>query len=242
MLLPYTAVSTPEAITYIKQKDDIELVILDAHLPEIDNLLQTASQHVSTQLPIILLSPAHQRNISYRNDRVAFVPKPIKPSQLLQAILSKFDVGKTPNTTQPVKPVFDETMGNKMPLRILLAEDNRINQKVAQRILGKLGYRIDIASNGAEAIVALQQQTYDVVFMDIQMPEMDGVEATKQIRQSFPVSLQPRIVAMTAHALVGDRENYLANGMDDYISKPVQLEELTKILHSAFDYVKRGAK
>jgi signal transduction histidine kinase/ActR/RegA family two-component response regulator len=131
-------------------------------------------------------------------------------------------------------PVFDKTMGGEMPLRILVAEDNLINQKVVQRILSKLGYQIDIVSNGAEAVTALKQQSYDVIFMDIQMPEMDGSEATRQIRQTLSGSLQPYIIAMTANALGGDREQYLASGMDDYISKPVRIDELTTILKRAF--------
>jgi CheY-like chemotaxis protein len=123
-----------------------------------------------------------------------------------------------------------------------MAEDNLINQKVAQRVLGKLGYRADIASNGVEVVMALKQQAYDVVFMDIQMPEMDGIEATKQIRQTMPDSLQPRIVALTANALTGDREHYLANGMDDYLSKPVRIEELMTVLDRAFDHVRGNGR
>lgn len=133
-------------------------------------------------------------------------------------------------------PLFNEAMGNEKPLRILMAEDNLINQKVVQRILNKLGYQVDVTGNGVEAVQALKQQVYDVVLMDIQMPEMDGVEATKQIRQTVPGISQPHIVAMTANALAGDREQYLAEGMDDYISKPVRIEELTALLSRAFEH------
>ncbi len=111
-------------------------------------------------------------------------------------------------------------------LRILLAEDNMVNRKVMLRMLEKIGYCADVASNGCEALQAMEREHYDVVFMDVQMPEMDGLEATKAIRKRLPANLQPKIVAITAYALKGDRERCLKAGMDDYISKPIQLEEL----------------
>jgi len=125
---------------------------------------------------------------------------------------------------------LDDKLAERHPLHILLAEDNVINQMVTLRILERLGYRADVATNGQEALAALEQKPYDVVFMDIQMPVMDGLEATQRIRLEYPETDRPYLVAMTAHALVGDRENYLANGMDDYVSKPVQIEELVAVL------------
>ena len=125
---------------------------------------------------------------------------------------------------------LDDKLAERHPLHILLAEDNLINQMVTLRILERLGYRADVANNGQEALAALQQKPYDVVLMDIQMPVMDGLEATQRIRQQWPEAQRPYLVAMTANALVGDRENYLTNGMDDYISKPVQLDELVAVL------------
>jgi CheY-like chemotaxis protein len=122
-------------------------------------------------------------------------------------------------------------MSQKHPLRILLAEDNIVNQKVAVRMLERLGYRADIAANGEEALHALERQDYDVIFMDIQMPEMDGVEATRQIVSRWSVEERPQIIAMTANALAGDREKYLAAGMDDYISKPVRVDAIVAALH-----------
>ena len=124
-------------------------------------------------------------------------------------------------------------MGERHPLRVLLVEDNMINQKVALKFLSRLGYKADIAGNGIEAIEALERQTYDVVFMDIQMPEMDGDEATKRIRTKWPKDRQPYIIAMTAHALEGDREKYIARGMDDYVSKPVKVDALVAALEKA---------
>jgi CheY-like chemotaxis protein len=128
---------------------------------------------------------------------------------------------------------FDPYMAKKHPLRILIAEDNVVNQKVAIHILQRMGYRADVAANGLEVLAALGQQNYDLVFMDMQMPEMDGIEATKQIYQVWQagkISYRPRIVAMTANAMQGDREACLGAGMDDYISKPIRNQELTRVL------------
>ena len=121
-------------------------------------------------------------------------------------------------------------MAQRQPLRILLAEDNAVNQKVALRLLERLGYRADVAANGLEAIAALQRQVYDVVLMDVQMPEMDGLEASRRINQNWPPGTRPRIIAMTANAMQGDRERCLDAGMDDYITKPIRTEALVEAL------------
>jgi CheY-like chemotaxis protein/HPt (histidine-containing phosphotransfer) domain-containing protein len=130
----------------------------------------------------------------------------------------------------PAAPVFDTGFGKRFPLRLLLADDNLINQKVGLSVLQKLGYRADVANNGLEVLRALEQKTYDIVFLDVQMPEMDGLEATRQIRERWPRDKHPCIIAMTGNALLGDREKCLAAGMDDYISKPVRIAELQSVL------------
>jgi len=122
-------------------------------------------------------------------------------------------------------------MGKRHPLNLLMMEDNPINQKVATRLLERLGYDLDIAPNGEEGLDALNQKSYDVILMDIQMPIMDGIETTRIIRQTVAASQQPHIIAITAHAMQGDREGYLAAGMDDYISKPIKLDALVTALH-----------
>jgi CheY-like chemotaxis protein len=126
-------------------------------------------------------------------------------------------------------------MGQRLPLRILLAEDNAINQQVASSFLERLGYRADVAANGLEVLLSLHRQPYDVVLMDVQMPEMDGLEATRRIRQLPPAELaagaQPRIIAMTANVLREQCEVCMQAGMDDYIAKPVQVEDLIRALN-----------
>ncbi len=162
----------------------------------------------------------------------AFLTKPIKPSSLFDALVGIF-------TGQPTRvvdreaggePQFDALMGQQWPLRILLAEDNATNQKLALRLLDRMGYRADVAANGLEVLEALERQVYDVVLMDVQMPEMDGLEATRSLRRDLPEIRQPHVIAMTANAMQGDREMCLAAGMDDYVSKPIRIEELVEAL------------
>jgi CheY-like chemotaxis protein/HPt (histidine-containing phosphotransfer) domain-containing protein len=126
----------------------------------------------------------------------------------------------------PAAPTLDPDLARRMPLRLLLADDNPINQKVGLSVLHKLGYHADVATNGVEVIKALDQRAYDLLFLDVQMPEMDGLEAARQICQKWSADKRPCIIAMTGNALVGDRERCLQAGMDDYISKPVRVEEL----------------
>ena len=164
----------------------------------------------------------------------AWVSKPIRLAQMREALDSIWapeGVGTDPTIVEASTRTtgFDPLMGQKKPLRILLAEDNHVNQKVATELIARLSYRIDVVSSGVEALAALVQQHYDVVLMDVRMPEMDGLEATRQIRSDRTLA-QPRIVAMTANAMRGDREDCLRAGMDDYIAKPVRLAELARAL------------
>jgi CheY-like chemotaxis protein len=121
-------------------------------------------------------------------------------------------------------------MAKRHPLRILVAEDNVVNQKLALRLLQQMGYRADIASNGIEAIESIERQPYDVVLMDVQMPEMDGLAAAREINRRWPDGTRPRIVAMTANAMRGDREECIQAGMDDYVTKPIRVDQLVAAL------------
>jgi CheY-like chemotaxis protein len=184
-----------------------------------------------SHLPLVMLTSLGRRpEDSASMLFAAFMTKPIKPAQLFQTLASIL-AGKPVAANKPAsKPLFDGQIAQRQPLHILLAEDNAVNQKVALQFLGRLGYRADVAANGLEVLAALERQSYDVVLMDVQMPEMDGVEATRRIRQLGFGLPQPRIIAITANALQGDREKCLAAGMDDYISKPVQMDELLRAL------------
>jgi CheY-like chemotaxis protein len=157
--------------------------------------------------------------------------KPLRQSQLFDTLVTLLVQDAAPrHPAPPPKPRIDAEMASHHALRILLAEDNVVNQKVALRLLQQMGYRADLASNGLEAIDCVARQTYDVVLMDVQMPEMDGLEASRRITARWPAGHRPRIIAMTANAMQGDREICLAAGMDDYLSKPIRLDKLVEAL------------
>ena len=162
----------------------------------------------------------------------AYLGKPIHQSQLFDTLVGLLARDSAPKAAAaPAKARLDPGMAARHPLRILLAEDNVVNQKLALRILQQMGYRADLASNGIEAVESVERQTYDVVLMDVQMPEMDGLEAARRITAKWSPDERPRIVAMTANAMQGDREMCLAAGMDDYLTKPIRVERLVEALN-----------
>jgi PAS domain S-box-containing protein len=188
----------------------------------------------ASSLPLVLLSSlgGYDREIPPGLFAVSLT-KPLKASALFDSLMGVFarSAQRAPRPAPagvPARP--DPEMAQRQPLRILLAEDYVVNQKLALRLLAQMGYRADVAANGLETIQALERQPYDVVLMDVQMPEMDGLEATRQIRARWPAPEQPRIIAMTANAMQGDREICLDAGMDDYLSKPIRVDELVQAL------------
>lgn len=225
--------SGPEALTLLRTRNGFDLAILDMQMPVMDGL--TLARRIrqieeAATLPLVMASSVGSREtLKEESYFAAYLTKPIKPKHLLAALTGIFDETAVV-VNPPVKKAIDPDMGRNHPLRILLAEDNLINQKVALRILERMGYQADLAASGLEVLEAMQRQQYDVVLMDVQMPNMDGVEATEQIRDIWPKEQQPAIIAMTANALTGDREKYLEAGMDDYISKPVRIQELMDAL------------
>ena len=218
------------------QKKPFGITLLDMHMPEMDG--ETLGRTIKgdpdlASTILVLLTSVGQRGDAARLREIGFVAyltKPVKRSHLYDAMAIAVGA-KSKGVTAPATPfITKHTLAEdrKRRFRILVAEDNIVNQKVAIGMLGKLGYRADVVSNGKEAVEALERKSYDLVLMDIQMPEMDGFEATQTVRNPQSRVRNPRIpiIAMTAHAMEGDRERCLAAGMDDYVSKPIQPKEL----------------
>jgi signal transduction histidine kinase/CheY-like chemotaxis protein/HPt (histidine-containing phosphotransfer) domain-containing protein len=240
---PRDTASPTEALGWIEQGEPFDLAILDMQMPGMDGMTlaaQIQQQRSSSTLPIILLTSLGGRSWAQQDDGAqaelaAFLTRPIKPTQLFNVLVNasqgiRDDVRSGP---QPASTPADAQMARQHPLRLLLAEDNATNQKVAQHFLAQLGYQADVAGNGEEVLASLRRQSYDVVFMDVHMPEMDGLEAAQRIRQRWPDEQCPYLIAMTASAMEGDREMCLQAGMDDYVSKPVRLPALVEALQRA---------
>ncbi len=230
---PHETEHPREALKWIENGEQFDLAILDLQMPEMDGIMLTRKireSHDDNSLPIILLTSLGRREIGADELHfAAYLTKPLKPSALYDALAGIFAKNIITPKVETTKSIMDSELGRKHPLRILLAEDNQVNQKLALRILEQMGYRADVASNGLEAIESVERQTYDVILMDVQMPEMDGLDATRSIRLLTTIA-QPRIIAMTANAMEGDREMCIEAGMDDYISKPIRVNELVDAL------------
>jgi len=216
-----------EALAIVERGDPLDLAIVDMHMPGMDGReLAHRLRALRPELPLVLytsLGGGEEPDPVF----ATVLAKPVKQSQLFDVLVSLLsDVVR-----EPARDVGGPAtaLGERHPLRILLAEDNTVNQQLALLLLESMGYRADVAANGLEAVDAVDRLPYDLVLMDVQMPEMDGLEATRRIRASGP-STQPRIVAMTANAMQGDREACLAAGMDDYLAKPIRTEELAAAL------------
>jgi PAS domain S-box-containing protein len=246
-MLPYAYASGQEALAQIQAGVLFDVAILDMQMPDMNGLMlaQQIRQYQNAQaLPLVMLTSLGRRDIDTQGvEFAAFLHKPIKPSQLYNALLSIFaGQGQARPVLKPTETTgvqFDSLLGQRLPLRILLAEDNTVNQKLAQRQLERMGYRADVVANGLEALEAMQRRRYDVILMDVQMPEMDGLEASRAIHEGWPAEQCPRIVAMTANAMQGDREECLAAGMHDYLAKPVQINDLQQALERAGLWAKR---
>ncbi|HZY43317.1 MAG TPA: response regulator, partial [Anaerolineae bacterium] len=232
---PRDTASPLQALDWIKHGDPFDVAILDMHMPEMDGLELAQAIRESRDpkaLPLIMFTSLGRREGGADSiEFAAHLTKPIKPSQLFDALVSIFVEQPTlVRKAETIKTQFDPEMAHKHPLRILLAEDNAVNQKLALRLLQQMGYRADVAGNGLEAIEAVERQKYDVILMDVQMPEMDGLDATRAIVARWPKGVRPQIIAMTANAMQGDREMCLEAGMDDYMTKPIRIDELVAAL------------
>jgi PAS domain S-box-containing protein len=235
--------SGSDAIELIDEAEKLaspfDLALLDMNMP-IQNGVELAKtirqRYPNSTMPMLLLSSASKsEQIGIRGSESLFAGimlKPVRKNQLLNLIVSALSPKKVaqPQTEQKEESTEHPKPMSPKTLSILLAEDHLVNQKLMMAMLGKLGYTPDLANNGIEVLEKLKSKHYDVILMDIQMPEMDGVEATERIIKEYPPEKRPKIIAVTAHALKGDREKYLALGMDDYLSKPVSLDAIRGVL------------
>jgi signal transduction histidine kinase/DNA-binding response OmpR family regulator/HPt (histidine-containing phosphotransfer) domain-containing protein len=221
------------ALEWIVQGDPFDVALLDYQMPEMDGIALAREIRAvrGAHAPLlILLSSTGQSLASAHTDAgfVAGLSKPLRLSHLRDRLLET--IGDQGDRSAGAVPPVARDVGSPVPLRILLAEDNAINQKVALRLLERLGYGADVVGDGRQALARLDHAAYDVILMDVQMPEMDGLEASRAICARWAASERPCIIAMTAEAMQGDRDKCLAAGMDDYIVKPVMLDRLAATL------------
>lgn len=228
------ATSIRDIANLLHTDQTFDLAIVDLPFRDIDEQALVAALRDAPALralPLVLLVPLGHQGLKRRAEQIehsAIVYKPARLAHLRDTLLVVCG-GQAPAQPSPGRLLATLQLP-ATPLRILLAEDNVVNQQVAISMLRRLGYRADVAANGIEVLEALERQRYDVILMDVQMPEMDGFEATHRIRERWKSPSRPQIIAMTANALRGDRERCLAAGMDDYVSKPVRIEDLAQAL------------
>jgi CheY-like chemotaxis protein len=224
-----------EALERLRTDESFDAALIDLQPAEggaIDLIHAIRRIPARQSLPIVPLTSTRLRAGDQRLRELGLavsVSKPLRQHQLRDA-LDRALGGGGPLRKAPVVSEIDRTLAARVPLRILVADDNRVNQKVGSAFLQKMGYRVEVASNGLEVLQALGRQTFDIIFLDVQMPEMDGCEAARQIRSKWSEAKRPRLIAMTGNAMQGDREKCLEAGMDDYISKPIRVKELEHIL------------
>jgi len=233
-----SAYSESEAIQYLGMSE-YDAVLIDRHLQSIDGTdLARNIQEIFPSLPIILLTPVSDNDISNSNHIAGYLTKPITASKLYQVFLSLFST-VTPEPTNLLNiSKLNSDFAIRYPFQILIVEDNVVNQRILLLMLERLGYQGDVASNGLEAVHALERQSYDLVFMDIQMPIMDGLTASQHICQMS--DRNPWIIGLSANAFKESREKALSAGMNDYLTKPFQIEELVATLQSLSKHLQLG--
>lgn len=228
-----------QALELIRGGESFDVALIDMHMPNMNGIMLSAEIRrycKRDELPLVMLTSIDRRkeDLKIISDYFsAYLLKPIKQSQLYNAIISVFKEAKEEHVPGKRETQFDSELAQRYPLRVLLADDNVINQKVAERMLQRMGYRPDIVSNGLEVLQALENVPYDLLFIDVHMPEMDGLDATRRICKQYSREERPLIVAMTADVMKGDMEKCLAAGMDDYIGKPIKVPELIRALERA---------
>jgi CheY-like chemotaxis protein len=231
-MLPRETGSPLDALEWVRAGDEFDVALIDQVMPEMDgtNLAGMIRDSKARPFPLVLVSSLGRRDVAAEGF-AAFLTKPVKPSALHDTLADVLVGRRAPEAKREAAHATAE-MAAGHPLRILLAEDNAVNQKLALRLLQQMGYAADVANNGLEVLDAVAGGTYDVVLMDVQMPEMDGLEATRRIRATRGVAGGPHIVAMTANAMAEDREACRDAGMNDYVSKPIAVGELVRALQA----------
>ena len=238
-MIPQVFDKPTEVLSWLEGGPQVDLAILDFQMPVVDGCQLAREIHSFDKykvLPLILLSsslPSRGMGISSLDEFAVRLMKPIKQADLFNALTTA--LGKIKTVTKSIRQdkIFDPAMAARLPLVILVAEDNIVNQKVAMGVLLQLGYQTDLVISGKEAVEAVERQKYDLLFMDLQMPDMDGLEATRLICSRMSPSERPYIVAMTANAMKEDRELCLSAGMDDYLSKPIRPDEIKAAIERA---------
>jgi signal transduction histidine kinase/CheY-like chemotaxis protein len=237
----YMATSAHEAFAILDatKNHKIDLVITDMQMPDMDGVeLAKAIKTRNNPPPIILLSSIGDETKKVYPDLFIYIlTKPIKQQRLIKTLHMILAPTKIPaNAEERQNGILTASFAEDYPLSILIAEDNVINQKLIERILQKLGYQTDTASDGIQVLDAMIKKDYNVILMDVRMPELDGLETTQAIRQM--AIEQPYIIAMTANAMSQDKDECFQTGMNDYIAKPMRLADIIKILTNAAIYIK----
>jgi PAS domain S-box-containing protein len=231
-MIPETVDSFSLGLERLEQTSDFDFALIDSNLTSFTLRTMTDQlRKLHPHLPLIFMNDVGDSETLTTN-RFAFLTKPIRPNEFYLTLLSFFSELSAPSK-EASKVIIDSTLAKHYPLQILLAEDHPVNQKLAITLLEKMGYQIDLAENGHAVIDALSRKKYDLILMDISMPDMDGYETTKRIIELYGES-RPRIVAMTANAMKEDKDLALQLGMDDYLTKPIQISRLVEVLHSTF--------
>jgi PAS domain S-box-containing protein len=227
---PRAVASGAEALVVLEQGETYDLVVSDVEMPEMDGpelAKRIRERRSPKELPIAWISWPGRTPVAGDLGIVAAINKPVKPAALFELLIEVFQ-GRRDHPTSVA--AAQTQLGELHPLVILLAEDNPVNQRVAKLMLQRIGYRVDAVNNGREAVEAITRRTYDLILMDVQMPEMDGLQATREICARLPANQRPRIVAMTANASTSDRDQCLDAGMNDFLTKPVRADELLRAL------------
>jgi signal transduction histidine kinase/CheY-like chemotaxis protein/CHASE3 domain sensor protein len=231
-MAPKSCASGEQALALLAGGQVFDLVVTDMHMPGLDGVEMTRRlRDLQPSLPVVLLSSGSLRQKPDVTLFNAVLNKPARQAALLDALADALNAPRpVDRPPQPGASLFDVTFASRLPMRILLAEDNEVNRQVALRMLKAFGYGADVAANGLEVLAALHRQSYDLVLMDIQMPEMDGLEATRRILSDFAQAQRPQVVAMSANAMRDDLDAAVEAGVDDYVVKPISVASLRRAL------------